>query len=234
MLLTIVLDSGGFLMDDSSSSTHLDVGYFETPGTSDIEVSEGDQPAQPLPNSKLGNRNETINVQHVAADGRVKSGVKQSEAFKKNILKKDELYPTDTPDFLVSEYDCILRFHSGDFESSDLRARDFNEHRLSDHSATGQKKQIRAIANDVLVQFDLAKGEELRLRRDDGTDLWSSSSLVGGTTNARVKLLADITLDDKYFGKALKHRGPHYHLPNPDPPPMNGNEPGTGGGGGGP
>lgn len=223
MRVTIVLDSGGFLIDDSASPAPLDVGYFETAKPHDIEVSEDGKPAQPLPKTKLGKRNETIDVQHLAADGSVKAGVNQSPSFKKNILKKDDLYPTDTPDFIASAYDCILRFHSGDFESFDVRDRVFKEHRVSDDGATGSSPTTISIANDILVHFDLDQGEELRLRRDDETDVWSSSSVGSGTKNVEVKLLADASLDTKYFKKALKHKGPHYHRPNPDPPPMNGN-----------
>lgn len=223
MRVTIILDSGGFLIDASAAPAPLDVGYFETAGPHDIEVSEDGKPAQALPKTRLGTRNERIDVQHVAADGSVKAGVNQSASFKKDILKKNELYPVDTPDFIASEYDCILRFYSGDFESSDLRARVFKEHRLSDDGATGNSRTTRPIANDVLVHFDLDNGEELRLRRHSGTDVWSSSSVGSATKRVEVKLLADISLDTKYFGKALKHKGPHYHRPNPDPPPMNGN-----------
>ncbi|MEK6324649.1 MAG: hypothetical protein AABN33_23660 [Acidobacteriota bacterium] len=231
MRVTIILDSGGFLIDDSAGPAPLDVGYFETPGPHDIVVSEDGKPAQPLSNTKLGKRNETIDVQHLAADGSVKAGVNQSQSFKKDILKKNELYPTGTPDFIVSEYDCILRFHSGDFESKDVRPRTFKEHRLSDDGATGNSLPTRPIANDVLVHFDLDLGEELRLRRDGGTDVWSSSSIGSATKRVEVKLLTDTSLDTKYFRTALKHKGPHYHRPNPDPPPMNGNDPGVGGGG---
>lgn len=223
MRVTIILDSGGFLIDDSGGPAPLDVGYFETAGPHDVEVSEDGKPAQPLSNTKLGKRNERIDVQHLAADRSVKAGVNQSPSFKKDILKKNDLYPVDTPDFIASEYDCLLRFHSGDFESSDVRARHFKEHRVSDNGPTGNSRTTRPIANDVLVHFDLDKGEELRLRRDSGTDVWSSSSVGSGIQRVEVKLLADTSLDTKYFGKALNHKGPHYHRPNPDPPPMNGN-----------
>jgi len=231
MRVTIVLDSGGFLIDDRAGPVPLDVGYFETPGSHDIEVAEDGGPTQPVPHSKLGHRNETIDVQHLGADGMVKEGVNQSQSFKTDILKKNELYPTDTPDFIVPAYDCILRFHSGDFESSDVRTRVFKEHRVSDGGATGKSLPTREIANDVLVQFDVARDEELRLRRADGTNVWSSSSVAVATQRVTVRLLADGSLDAQYFRRALKIKGPHFHLPNPDPPPMNGNDPGTGGGG---
>ena len=226
MRVTIILDSGGFLINDSAGVTHLDVGYFESAGKQDIEVSEDGKPAQPLPNVKLGDRNETIDVEHIGADGKVKAGVKQSQSFRDDILKKNELYPVNTPDFKVSEYDCILRFHSGDFESFDVRPRVFKEHLVRGNAATGNRaadKTTRPVANDVLVQFDLKPKDELRLRTKSGANLWSSSSVSSGTQRVEVKLLADGSLDAKYFQRALGHKGQHYHSPNPDPPPMDGN-----------
>ena len=226
MRVTIILDSGGFLINDSAGVTHLDVGYFESAGPQDIEVSEDGKPAQPLRNVKLGNRNETIDVEHVA-DGKVKEGVNQSQSFRNDILKKNELYPVNTPDFRVSEYDCILRFHSGDFESFDVRPRVFKEHLVRGNAPTGNRRAdqtTRPVANDVLVHFDLKAKDELRLRTRSGAILWSSSSVSTGTNRVEVKLLADGSLDAKYFQRALGHKGLHYHSPNPDPPPMDGNQ----------
>jgi hypothetical protein len=223
MRVTIILDSGGFLIDDDTSSGPVDVGYFQSSGPHDIEVSEDGKPAHGLPDKRLGKGNKTIDVEHVVAGGSIKTGVNQKKSFKKDLLKKDELYETDTPDFDREAYDCILRFHSGDFESFDVRKRVFKQHWLSNNKATGHSQPTREIANDVLVRFNLAKGDQLRLRGSDGKDLWSSSSVTPGTRDVTVKLLADAALDTKYFRKALKHKGKHYHRPNPDPPPMNGN-----------
>lgn len=227
MRVTIILDSGGFLIDESTGPEHLDVGYFESAGPHDIEVSEDGKPAQ-AHQERLGTSNDRIDVQHLAADGTVKSGVKRSASFKNDILRKEEIYPTDAPDFIPSAYDCILRFHSGTFESSKLKDRVFKEYNVSDNRPTGKSQTTRAIANDIHVQFDLDKGEELRLRREKGADVWSSSSLGSGAKLVEVKLLADDTLDSKYFQKALRFKGSTCHKPNPDPPPMNGNDPGAG------
>lgn len=227
MQITIILDSGGFLIDDDATPGPLDVGYFQSSGRHDIEVSEDGKRARGLPQNRLGKENMTIDVEHVLAGGGIKTGVNQKRSFKKDLLKKNELYATDTPDFNPEAYDCILRFHSGDFESFDVRERVFKQHWLSNSRDTGNRQLTRAIANDVLVHFNLAKGDELRLRRSDGTEVWSSSLVAPGTRSVKVKLLADAALDTKYFRNALRHKGKHYHRPNPDPPPMNGNR-GTG------
>jgi hypothetical protein len=228
MRVTIILDSGGFLTNESAGESYLDVGYFETSGANDVEVVEDGKLTQPPPNTRLGKHKDKIEVEHLGADGRVKTGVTLLPSFKKDILRKTDLYPTDTPDFDPAQFDCILRFQSGNFESADVRERDFKEHRVRDDGATGKSKKTRKIANDILVHYDAAAGEELRLRRADGTNVWSSSSVGAGTTSVEVKLLSDTSLDAKYFKKALKLNGPNYHRPNPDPPPVNGNDPDPG------
>ena len=223
MQVTIVLHSGGFLIDDGQP--HLDVGYFETEGASDIQVFEGGTLVQPPPNIKLGG--DRIEVQHVEADGTtVKTGVNQSESFTQDILKKIDLYERlDCPDFKVSAYDCILRFHSGNFESSDVGPRVFSEHRVADDVLTGTSNiTTRSIANEVRVDFDLAKDETLRLGRHDGTDvIWSSSPAEDGSPNVEVWILADESTNRGYYKRALDHRASHYYQPNSRPPPMNGN-----------
>ena len=231
MHVTIILDSGGFLLDESKGKTYLDVGYFESPGASNIEVREDGKQVQPPPNVKLGTHNDTIDVEHLASDGiTVKTGAIRSPSFNKDILLKTDLYDiADVPPFIVSAYDCILRFHSGTFESSDVTVRRFTQHRVSDNGHTGTTKPTRPIANDVLVQYDLGDGEILRLRRSDGTELWSSGSAGSGTKLVEVTVLAGAATNSKYHKKALNHKGPHYYLPNSDPPPMDS----QGGGGGG-
>lgn len=231
MQVTIILDSGGFLLDESGDKPYLDVGYFESPGASDIEVLEDGKQVQPPPDVKLGTDNDTIDVEHLESDGTtVKTGVIRSPSFNRDILLKTDLYDiVEVPEFIVSAYDCVLRFHSGTFESSDVTVRRFTEHRVGDDGPTGMIKPTRPIANDVLVQHDLGKGEILRLRRHDGKEVWSSASAGSGTKLVEVKVLAGSATNSSYHKKALKHKGPNYYLPNSDPPPMDS----QGGGGGG-
>jgi len=232
MQVTIILDSGGFLLDESRDKPYLDVGYFQSPGASDIEVLEDGKQVQPPPDVKLGTDNDTIDVEHLASDGTtVKTGVIRSPSFNRDILLKTDLYDkAQVPAFIVSAYDCVLRFHSGTFESFDVTDRHFTEHRVGDDGHTGVViKTTRPIANDVLVQYDLGKGEILRLRRSDGKEVWSSTSAGSGTSLVEVKLLAGSATNSSYHKSALRHVGPNYYLPNSDPPPMDS----QGGGGGG-
>jgi len=220
MRVTIVLDTGAFFPPELKDQTYIDVGYFQTPGAADIEVSEdGNITFQ----GKLGRGNQRIEVEHLEKDGvTVKKPVKPSNSYHRDILKKDDLYDaTGMPVFKTAEYDCILRFNSGDFKSDDVRPRRFTEHQLSNGSPTGKDKMTRPIANVIHVDYNLADGETLRLRGRGG-DIWSSSSVASGTKTVVVRLLTDKRLNEAYHNRALDHRVQHYYLPNSDPPPMDG------------
>ena len=107
MRVTIILDTGGFLLEESAGQTYLDVGYFQTPGATDIEVYEDSKQTHPPPNLKLGDGNTRIDVQHFEADGAtVKSGIDRSTSFNSDLLLKTDLYAlADLPDFNVTVYD---------------------------------------------------------------------------------------------------------------------------------
>lgn len=238
---------------EDNLQTYQDVGYFETPGRNDIEVSEyktskadpklgkGKKPGSNFKvlgkgkmlgkSRKLKTGKEAvkssatvIDVEHVQKNGKtVKRRVNRSPWFERDIMRKGDLYPRkEMPRFMPDAYDCILRFHSGDFHSADVRPRRFTEHWLSNDKRTGEDKWTRPIANEVHIEYDIADGEELRLRREDGQDVWASSSVGNGIERVVVKILADEVLNPNYHKEALKHKGLCYYLPNSDPPPMNG------------
>jgi hypothetical protein len=218
MRLTIVLETGGVFPREQIPQSHLEVGYFKLTNSNEIEVSEDGNPA---PGASLARG--TINVQHLDKDGvTVKQPVKRSSWFELDLLRKDDLYPqAERPDFKRNEYDCILHFSSGDFNSADVRARRFIQRLLKDDTATGDK-WTKAIANEIHVEYDIADGEILRLVGPGG-DVWTSTSVASGTKRVIVKIKTDPSLNGHYHKKALDHKGAHYYLPNSDPPPMNGN-----------
>lgn len=223
MRVTIVLTTGAFFPTDDKNPTHIDVGYCETPHASDIDVFEDGQPAQPPHVKKLGKGNIRIDVEIVEkGGGRAKKPVKQSQSYLDDILKKTDLYkPVECPVFDEKYYDCIVRFHSGDFKSAKVTPRRFTEHRLSDDQPTGKDKTTKDIANEIHVEYNLADGEVLRLQAP-GKTVWSTTSVKSGTASVVVKMLTDDTLNPRYHKKALLHKAQHYYLPNSDPPPMDG------------
>jgi len=226
MRVTIVLTTGAFLPAEPKGRDDIEVGYFETPFASDIEVFEDSSTAKSSFQGKLGNGNDTIEVEHLEKDGvTVMTPVRPTISYEYDILKKNDLYDDDDaviPTFKRKEYDCILRFNSGEFRSHDVRERKFTEHKLSDNSSTGTPaKETRRIANEIHVDYLLADGETLRLRGSSG-DVWSSSWVTSGTKEVVVRLLTDDSLNESYQKTALAHNCPHYYLPNSDPPPMDG------------
>jgi hypothetical protein len=225
MRVTIVLTTGAFLHDKPKGRDDIEVGYFETPFASDIEVFEDSSTAKSSFQKKLGNGNHTIEVEHLAKDGSLMKPVSPTISYEYDILKKNDLYDDDDaviPTYNRTEYDCILHFNSGEFRSYDVRERKFTEHKLSDNSSTGTAaKETRPIANEIHVDYIVADGETLRLRGDKG-DVWSSSLVTSGTKEVVVRLLTDDSLNESYHKKALDHKVQHYYLPNSDPPPMDG------------
>jgi len=225
MRVTIVLLTGAFLPPEQEGQDYIDVGYFETPFATDIDVFEDSRTARSSPQGKLGKGNHRIEVEHLERDGAVKKSVKPTISYQHDILKKNDLYDDDDaviPTFKTAAYDCILRFNSGEFRSHDVKERHFTEHKLSDDSSTGApKKKTRRIANEIHVDYVLADGETLRLRGSKG-DVWSSSGVTSGTKEVVVRLLTDDSLNESYHKNALDHKVPHYYLPNSDPPPMDG------------
>ncbi|HSE37518.1 MAG TPA: hypothetical protein VLG74_09470 [Blastocatellia bacterium] len=189
------------------------------PSSNDIEVFED---GKPVPGAMLARG--TINVEHLERDGvTVKQPVKRSSWFELDLLRKDDLYPpAERPDFKEDQYDCILHFRSGDFNSADVRTRRFTQHLVQGDTPTGADKWTKAIANEIHVEYDIADGEVLSLRGPGG-DVWSSKSVASGTKRVIVKIKTDRSLNGDYHKKALDHKGSHYYLPNSDPPPMNGN-----------
>jgi len=218
MRVTIVLETGGVFPRKQIPQAYLDVGYFRTPGSSDIEVSEDGNPGK---GGKLPNG--IINVEHLEPDGvAVKQPVTRSAWFELDLLRKDDLYPmAERPEFIADAYDCILHFMSGDFNSADVRKRRFTQHLVQGGGETGERF-TRAIANEVHVEYEIADDEVLRLRGPGG-EVWSSSSVGRGTQRVIVKLKTHPSLKPRYHKDALDHKGSHYYLPNSDPPPMNGN-----------
>ena len=225
MRVTIVLETGAFFPKDDPNQTYLDIGYFETPSPSDIEVFVDGKPAQPPHVKKIGNGNIRIAVEHLEKDGStVKQPVNPSPSFDRHLLKKTDLYAiAQVPAYIEREYDCIFRFHSGDFRSEEVKPRRFTEHRLSDDQPTGNEKTIKDIANEIHVDFDVADGEEVRLRGPGRNVVWSTASVKPGTNSVIVKLKTDDLVNPrKYHKKALNHQAQTYYLPNSDPPPMDG------------
>lgn len=207
---TIILDSGVFLPTDSSQ-VYIEVGYFE----SDISICADGKPVEILERG-LGNSNRRIDLWHLLADGSGETRISLSHSFVDHLLDLRELYSDDQPSVNLKAFDCILRFHSGEFHAADVRNRTFKVVTPLGHIE--RTFTTKPIANDVVVHYNLEDGEELQLIRDDGTMLLSSS-LLSGASHLEIRLNAGEYSDGKYYDAALLNRGEYIWLPNPDPPP---------------
>lgn len=215
----IILDSGLLLLDRKDDEP-LDVGYFETNGATDITVDEDGAQVLPPPDTKFEKAKHTIDVQHLEADQSVRTGVRLSPDFAKDLLRMRELYGADVPNANRLEFDCTFRFHSGDFDTADPKPRVFKEYGIGGGGPTGKDKPIRAVAHDVLVDYVLGQDEVLRIIRDDGKILWESPPGGGTAKEFQIKLLADDSTITRYYDDALHHKTQYCWRPNPvDPPP---------------
>lgn len=212
--VTIVLDTGAFLDENTSE---VKVGYFETTGPTDIEVRE-DGNVKPG-DIKLGTK-AVVKVLHLTAGDDRQRGISFSTKFKQELLRKQDIYNADTPDFNERAFHCVLVFEAGYFDTTGATKRWFKECDAGSGSHTGKNHHTKLIAQDVLVGFKLANGEELKLLRDDDTVLWSSGKVGSGHTEFEVKVLADPKNGSLYFRDGLILKGKTCWLPNPDPPPV--------------
>lgn len=213
--VTIVLDTGAFLTENTSE---VRVGYFQTTGPNDIEVRE-DGNLKPG-NIKLGQKVH-VEVLHLKAGDSRNTRISFSPKFRGELLRKEEMYKAATPDFKEETFHCVLHFESGDFETTGVKKRWFKECDAASGVYTGKNHHTKLIAQDVLVTYKLADGEELKLLRDDNTVLWSSGKVgTGSPSEFEVTLLGDPTNNHLYFRDGLKLKGKTCWLPNPDPPPV--------------
>jgi hypothetical protein len=85
------------------------------------------------------------------------------------------------------------------------------------------KHRLKQVAHNVAVHYELASGEVLKLRRDDGTILFTTAGLVAGTKRLDVEIVADNSTAEKFYREALTFSEPNCWLPNQgDPPPIGG------------
>lgn len=216
----IVLDTGAFLPEKASGQSYIDVGYFEPQGSTDIEVS-ADGVNVKIPDIRFGSNNDRIDIHHLDADNHIKEGANQSSAFTTDLLRKHELYKTAVPVFKDDAFDCILRLHSGEFDSADVRPRDFKECSVAGEVHTGRWQTTRPIANDILVDYKLEDGETVKICRGK-EELLSTDAIGAGAKEIVITILNDTSTVSKYFNEALDHKGQCCWLPNPNPPPVNG------------
>jgi hypothetical protein len=214
--VTIVLDSGLFLTDEEGNGyTESEVGYF----TPHIVIYRDSRKNEEIDAANVGTNGRVINVRKFDANGQeVGGGVNFSDCLITYLFRAHKLYGEQV-EFDRPDLDCIFHFNSGKFCSSKVKQRDFKEFDGADQP-TGRKQSVEPIAHDVVIHYELAPGEKLRLVADDGGKVWYSDD---HPTNKRidVEILADNTTATKFYRDGLKMKGKNHWLPNQgDPPPL--------------
>ena len=238
--VTINLDSGIFLPRQEANPNHAEIGYYQgMEGIHDIIVFvdgeevdgvEGFQAGGGAP-FKLGGENCTVEVRHINVDGSIRAeGVTSSRKFHKYIAHMKDLYGEHI-EVDRGKFDSVLRFTSGHFLPSMVKVRAFKEVRREPDGTmtiTGNRKTLGPISHNVLIQFKLARGEELELARN-GTVFFSTRSL-GAKERVEIEVAADNTTGQKFYSAWFMQERDVYWLPNECDPPPNCPRPPCGGG----
>jgi hypothetical protein len=221
MQVTIVLDSGAFFDELRAGRAYreLKVGYFGSgPNVLDIRVL-ADGKDLGISDYKL--KKGTIEVRQKDSTDCATGSIEITDALADSLLKKSELYPTNTPDFDETIFDCFLSFTSGRFCCSMVKERRFVEYDTAAMTSTGKDYTTRQIAHNVAVHFDLSTGDALEIKRQGDKDpIFSTADLPAGTRRVDIDVVADNTTAKRLFCYALKLTGhKSCWLPNQGDPP---------------
>jgi hypothetical protein len=117
--VTITLDSGCFLPKEG---THCEIGYFQCAGSApDITVTVDGRKLRNKKPMKLGKGSCVVQVHHRDADGKTKTdGITIPVPFHHQLLHLEDLYGSPVA-VEPKNFDCILRFESGEFSGVDVR-----------------------------------------------------------------------------------------------------------------
>jgi len=213
--ISIILDSGCLLTPEPDSKFQ-DVGYYQCAKlTDDIRIS-ADGKMYRFDELRALGRSCIIEVKHMNATGTIKSGSLTASGHE-HILHMRDLYG-ESIKAERSKFDCILRFHSGHFSPSGIKACYFRRHRqqasgMYSRTMEDKPKLLAGIAHSMEVHYKLKRGESLELARN-GTTFWSSLT-IGAKERIVIEIVADASTTEKYYRYALKHKRDDYWLPPP-------------------
>src|SRR5262249_28196371 len=160
--VSIILDSGSFIAPNGGLPyPTCRVGYFQCDSSCpDVRVYADSEEVAVNSHLKLGDRNGTIDVVHVKADGTAHQGVSKSSTIDKYLLRRMDLYgqPVQVDE---GKFDCIIQFHFGRFRCSMVKRRYFKEVNPDGTLGTMPRKYLEPIAHDVVADYTLADGDEL-------------------------------------------------------------------------
>jgi hypothetical protein len=213
---TVVLDSGVFL-NGLTKSGPWDVGYFESvKSIPNIRIYADGKAVDISSRLSVPVDKSTLEVQHLDANGKLKESVEVDGDLSANRLTFDRLYGQDK-EIDETKFDCTIRFHSGYFRPSMIKARRFKSDQVT--PGADPPKWIDSIAHNIVVHYTIEGREELRLVKGNQT-IWSSKGHADSAKLLEIEFIADHATAEQFYRDCLKnHTGPHW-LPNQgDPPP---------------
>jgi len=212
---TLVLDSGAFLTSLPESGK-WDVAYFDSDRSKpSIRIYSDGKELSISPELNTPSRGSILEVQ-LTEGNRVKKGISVDSSLILNRLTWDKLYG-EGKEIDQSKVDGIIRFTSGYFRPSLIKARRFKLYPAPAKASDGEK-WIEPVAHNVVVHYTIGDAEELKLVRG-GRTLWTSGGHASSASILEIECIADHATAEQYYSHCLKHKGP-YWLPNQgDPPP---------------
>ena len=233
--VTVVLDSGCFLRSEKTEGLapgryYANIGYFQNPkGCADIRVLVDGEERVYSPCLELEDKNDTIEVRHVRNGAVNREGVTEAKTFHEKLLHLKDLYGHHV-EMDPKKFDCIIRFESGRFMPSMVKARAFKESKRDatgpTFSTTGKRKEIPEISHNIAVHFTLEKGDTLELARNGKVFLSTKDLEV--KNRLAIELPVSNVVGNKFYHDAFKtpRADNVYWLPNEcDPPPSCPNPP---------
>jgi len=219
MQVTIMLDSGAFFEELRAGGDYeeLEVGYFGS-GRNVVDIRvlvDGNERA--IRGHKL--KKGTIEVRERKPGGG--AAIEITDGLAGSLLKKQDLYPENTPDFDRGKFDCVLNFTSGRFCCFMVKERRFLEYDMAARTRTGRHHTTDQIAHNVAVHFDLGRDDVLELKwKGEKGEIFTTAGLDAGTKRVDIDIVADNSTAERLFWEALKFNGhKSYWLPNQGDPP---------------
>jgi len=217
---SITINGGIFLTQrkEDLGYKYWDVGYFECdPAYPDLRIYVDGDELNVAPPVKLGAKGGTIDIRLDKGPKGSQTGVSNSNTFHRDIIQRRTLYNEDIP-VDESKLDSVLRFHFGSFRPSMVKKRFFKQYDPAGKLVSPQRRDLGAIAHNVVMQFDLDDGDKLTIA--NGTKSYFEK-LIDGSVRDRLEI--DILADDstalRYFCHCVDPGRDYYWVPNQGNPP---------------
>jgi hypothetical protein len=219
---TVVLDSGAFLSALPESGI-WDIGYFASKmSTPSIRIYSDGKEISTAQNLDVPTGGATLEVQ--LTEGEIlKKGISVDNNISLYGLTWEQLYDDlyaekKQIDVDRTKFDCVIRFHSGYFRASMVKARRFKLQPAPPPANPGDK-WTPPVAHNVVVHYTIADTEELKLVTG-GRPMWSSGDHPNSAANIEIEIVADHSTATQFYCDCLTYKGPFW-LPNQgDPTPV--------------